>query len=122
MIWDSNIIIYAAKPENKFLLELLNQQPLLYATSVSKVEVLGYPKIESTDRAFFEWFFDTVEIIQLSMPIVDEAVVIRREKNISLPDSIIAASAKLFNFQLVTRNEKDFRKVTGLSLFNPYNP
>jgi hypothetical protein len=35
-------------------------------------------------------------------------------------DSLLAASALVFNLKLVTRNVKDFEKILGLELINPW--
>lgn len=45
---------------------------------------------------------------------------LRRERKIKTPDAIIAATAIAFGFTLVTNNEKDFKKIDGLSIVNPY--
>lgn len=37
-----------------------------------------------------------------------------------LPDAIIAATALCYGLELVTRNVKDFAKIRGLSIVNPY--
>jgi predicted nucleic acid-binding protein len=36
------------------------------------------------------------------------------------PDAIVAATALVYQLTLMTRNEKDFKKVEGLSLYNPF--
>ena len=45
---------------------------------------------------------------------------IGRNHNLAVPDSIIAATAILNNAELITKNAKDFKKVTGLKLSIPY--
>jgi hypothetical protein len=37
-----------------------------------------------------------------------------------LPDTIIAATAILYDLELVSRNTKDFKNIKGLSLINPF--
>ena len=56
------------------------------------------------------WLNRVFEIIGLSEAVASEAVRVRKEKKVKLPDAIIYASAKHQNMLLVTRNTKDFRK------------
>jgi predicted nucleic acid-binding protein len=35
-------------------------------------------------------------------------------------DSLMAASALVHNYKLVTRNAKDFKDITGLEVINPW--
>ena len=40
---------------------------------------------------------------------------------IKLPDAIIAATALVHNLTLLTRNEKDFSKISNVEITNPWN-
>ncbi|MFH1115877.1 MAG: twitching motility protein PilT [Pseudomonadota bacterium] len=56
MLIDSNIIIYAAKPEHSALRQFIgNYSPAVSA--VSYVEVLGYHRLTDQERRHFEAFF-----------------------------------------------------------------
>jgi hypothetical protein len=37
-----------------------------------------------------------------------------------LPDAVIAATCLVNDFTLVTRNQKDFKGINGLELYNPF--
>lgn len=52
---------------------------------------------------------------------MNQTIKIRKEYLIKLPDAIIAATALLFEFTLITNNTKDFKKLGHLNLINPYN-
>lgn len=59
---DSNLIIYAAKPEYPGLRRLIAAtSPAVSAVSV--VEVLGYHKLTTTERQHFEAFFAAAEVL-----------------------------------------------------------
>jgi hypothetical protein len=61
---------------------------------------------------------------RLELPLDDRiaarAIELRRQKMMSLADSIIAATALLHRLPLVTRNEADFTHVAGLENINPF--
>ena len=56
-------------------------------------------------RDFLETHFD---IVSLDVTVAENAVQLRREHHVRLPDAIIWGTAKAHNAVLVTRNTKDF--------------
>ncbi|MEQ1644050.1 MAG: type II toxin-antitoxin system VapC family toxin [Pyrinomonadaceae bacterium] len=119
MILDSNIIIYSALPENEQLREFIKENSP-YVSSVSRVEVLGYPDIEDEDRDYFCGFFASAIVIPLETEIIDGAIALRQKRRMSLGDALIAATALQHNLDLVTRNTKDFKWIDSLTLINPF--
>lgn len=61
-----------------------------------------------------------LEVIELSRNISNKAVNLRQQKNLSLGDAVIAATAFVYDFALVTRNVADFKHVDGLRILNPF--
>ncbi len=55
-----------------------------------------------------ENFLRQIPIVELDEPVAREAIVLRRQYRLKLPDAIIWASARLNSALLVTRNVKDF--------------
>ncbi len=109
MILDSNIIIYAAMPENKKLRKYLkSNENNLTVSIISKLEVLGYHKLSKEEKELFLHFFASINIIPINDAIIEKAIQIKQTKKASLGDSIIAASAILFNQPLLTNNAEDF--------------
>jgi predicted nucleic acid-binding protein len=49
-----------------------------------------------------------------------EAIKLRKNHSIKLPDALIAATALNGGYILVTRNETDFKNL-GLQIYNPFN-
>ncbi len=60
-------------------------------------------------------------MITITDDIADLAIRIRRSSKIKLPDAVIAATSLNDNFILVTRNDKDFRNVPDLEIYNPFH-
>jgi len=82
------------------------------------METLSYPfsaDEEHVVRAFLQEF----RLIEISSPVMELSVEIRRMKKMKLPDAIIAASAIHNDLILVTRNIKDF-KGTTIKTLDPF--
>lgn len=60
-----------------------------------------------------------MEVLPVTDLVAREAVRLRQQQKMGLGDSIIAATALVHGRTLVTRNEADFRWVSGLNLQNP---
>ena len=63
---------------------------------------------------------ENATILPLDRVVSDKTIEIRKNHKIKLPDAIIAATALVHNFNLATRNIKDFKKIDGLELVNPF--
>jgi len=79
VLLDSNIIIYAARPEHAELRQLIaSQAPAISAISV--VEVLGYHRLSEAERTHFEEFFGASRILAVSDLVISEAVRLRQQR------------------------------------------
>ena len=119
MLLDSNIIIYASKPEYADLRRFIAEHTPS-VSAVSYVEVLGYHRLTDSERHSLEAFFAAALILPLSATVLDQAVRLRQQKKMTLGDSLVGATALVYNLTLVTRNTDDFKWVTGLALLNPF--
>ena len=86
---------------------------------ITKIEVLGF-KMNKQDTKLLYDFVDSGNVIYLNDDIVNKTIDLRRNHKIKIPDAIIAATALAFNFQLITRNLSDFKKIEGLRVVNPH--
>ncbi|OIN57673.1 type II toxin-antitoxin system VapC family toxin [Arsenicibacter rosenii] len=115
---DTNIIIYAAKDEYRYLRPLL-LAPDVCVSAISKVETLGYHRLVKAEKEYFEHVFDIVPVLPINEPVIDLAILLKQQRKYSLGDSIIAATALLYDAGLNTDNTGDFDSITGIRLFNP---
>lgn len=83
---------------------------------INRIEVLGH---ESATQALTD-FMDLATIYPLTEAIADRTVTSRKTKKIKLPDAIIAATALVHGFTILSRNTKDFQNIAGLDCVNPY--
>jgi predicted nucleic acid-binding protein len=58
-------------------------------------------------------------VLALNDLVIDKTIQIRREHKIKLPDAIIAATALVYDFTLITRNTADFADIC--KIINPWN-
>jgi len=65
-------------------------------------------------------FVASVQIFALSDAIADRAILIRQTHRLKLPDAVIAATCIENNLPVISRNQADFGKVTGLIMMDPY--
>ncbi len=63
--------------------------------------------------------FLEVRILEIDLPIIDEAIQQRRDHKMKLGDSIVAATALIHGLEVYTRNTTDFLKIPGLKVINP---
>ena len=53
--------------------------------------------------------------------IATQTIALRIQHKIKTPDAIIAATALVYDLELITRNVSDFQAVQGLKLVNPHD-
>src|SRR5947209_3881181 len=120
MLLDSNIIIYATKPEYGELRRFLGEHAYV-VSAVSMVEVLGFHRLVEQDRKDLEDFFAAATILPVSDDVVRQAIKLRQAKKASLGDALVAATALVHGRKLVTRNAADFDWIAGLEVINPFD-
>ena len=119
MLIDSNIIIYSALPEYAFLRQLIAEHAPV-VSAVSYVEVLGFHSLSEEARLHFEAFFAASTVLPLSQSVLDQAVILRQSRRMTLGDSLVAATCLVNARTLVTRNVLDFGWISGLNVINPF--
>ncbi|MEM1292978.1 MAG: type II toxin-antitoxin system VapC family toxin [Cyanobacteria bacterium P01_H01_bin.162] len=122
-LFDTNIFIYYfnGEPviEPLFNEVLLGQASVLYCP-ISWVEIFCYPALTPEEAQQIRLFLRKFEPIELTESILDRAAQIRMAYRSALPDAVIAACAILTESTLATRNEADFNRISGLTVFNPF--
>jgi predicted nucleic acid-binding protein len=118
MLLDTNLIIYAAKPQNEFLRRWI-QSEVPAVSGAAYVEALGYHKLSGDERQFLEAFFAAAPMLPLDRPVLDQAVKLRQLRKLSLGDSLVAGTALVHKLTLATHNTSDFAWIPNLTVFDP---
>jgi toxin FitB len=118
VLLDSNIIIYAAQPQQAALRQFIETHTPAVSV-ISYIEVIGYHKLTEGDRQLLERFFQTAERLALSETVVRWAINLRQRRKMSLGDSIVAGTAIAYGRTLVTHNTDDFRWIEEIKLLDP---
>ena len=116
---DTNVILdfmgekLPAKSE-VFLSKIIDEQ--INISAINKIELLGFSKPEQIllDLVSF------AEVYYVDDEIIDKTIELRRKYKIKLPDAIIAATAIVCDFILISHNFKDFQKITELCFLDSY--
>jgi toxin FitB len=118
MLLDTNIIIYAARPDGDALRAFIQaNNPAVSA--VSYVEALGYHRLTEPERLALEELFRAATVLPIDTRVIHRAVELRQRRRLSLGDSLIAATALVHGLALVTHNGDDFRWITELRIVDP---
>lgn len=121
---DTNIIIYYLNgtiPRNHYKKVSNIFRDSFHISTISKIEVLGWHRVPEQEHLRIKQFLDCANVIYLNGEIEEKTIELKQSIKMDVPDAIIAATALVYRLTLVTRNEKDFKKVQGLNLYNPFS-
>lgn len=92
MLLDSNVIIYAAKPEHEGLRRLIAEHAPA-VSAVSYVEVLGYHQLTDQEIRYFKEFFAAAPVLGIDSTVLEQAVWLRQLRKMTLGDALVAGTA-----------------------------
>ena len=117
---DTNTIIYYIQDDPEvapFLQSLLDNPTIpLYVSTLTEAELFSYPSLRDEEAATIESLLRAVSLIPIESQIARAAGRIRGTYRLKLADSFIAATALFTGSTLLTRNVRDFKKITSLQL------
>lgn len=120
---DTNILIYyfvdiIPDKENDTLERILKTS--FNVSIITKIEFLGWGKHTDEGYEKAKEFISFAHMIPLNKKVANLTINIRRKNKIKLPDAVIAATALSNDLILVTRNDRDFKGVEELQIYNPF--
>ena len=101
-----------------FMNNVINEIPNI--SVMTKIEVLGYNTVPEADLILTDFINDSV-LHGLTDEVIEQTIKVRKEYKIKTPDAIIAATALVNEYILISRNIKDFRNIKGLEVLNPFD-
>lgn len=87
---------------------------------ISKIELLGWTPPDNISLQPVQTFVDSSKVLPLDEIVVQKTIEIRRIKKIKLPDAVIAATALIYGFEIISRNISDFSGIEGLTCYDPF--
>ncbi len=121
---DTNVVIHylnKALPTQSiiFLNEFIDEQ--CYVSVITQMETLGFNFKNKIDQNITETFIENATVLDIYSDVIQKTISIRKSRKIDLPDAIIAATALVNDFTLITQNMKDFEKIQGLKTLNSFD-
>jgi len=119
-LFDTNIFIAQLVNDPKaveFFSPFFLSQNDIVTSQIVRMELLSYPGITLQSETIIKLLLDEFEVISIDDNIEREAINLRRNFKIKLPDAIIAATSIVEKAELVTFNTKDFTKIKELKLY-----
>jgi predicted nucleic acid-binding protein len=110
-VLDTNIILYLLNGD-EWLSEMLQGSNIIISV-ITEMELLSFRKLNEQQEHTIRSLLANYRIIELDGTIKAEAINIRRESGLKLPDSIVAATSYITGIKLVTA-DKQFGAVSKL--------
>ena len=117
---NTNILIeyssnYLPNKAQYFVSEIIDED--FNISVINKIEILGHNSVGKQ----IENFISLSTILPLTDDVIDMTIELRKSNKSKLPDAVIAATAIVNDFILLTRNIKDFENISELKVINPHN-
>ncbi len=100
-----------------FMNDVVNAIPVI--SVITKIELLGYDSSDK-DHSLLSGFIHAGIVLNMTDDIVIKTISIRRKHKIKIPDAIIASSALVNDFTLLSHNTNDFKNIAGLKVVDPW--
>jgi predicted nucleic acid-binding protein len=120
-LMDNNVIANyfsgaLSKAAMNFVAEVIDRIPNI--SVITEIEALSWSNIDKNKEIIIQSFIEDSNILSLSPNVVKQCINIRRQKKIKTPDAIIAATAIVYNYILLT-SDTDFKNIPHLQVLDP---
>ena len=88
-------------------------------SSITRLEVLRFPGLNGADEIGLRNLLAQLSEAPIDDAVIERAIKIRKSVRMKIPDAVVAATALVYEANLVTRNTGDFKNIPGVSLLNP---
>jgi predicted nucleic acid-binding protein len=104
LLLDTNTVLFVLGGDET-LATFLNGKTL-YLSVISELELLSYKNIDKKELTSISNFLAELSIENISEEVKKNTIYLRKNSNLKLPDSIIAATSMTLNIPLVTSDKK----------------
>lgn len=101
-----------------FIASIIDETPNISVTT--QIEALSWISIDKNKEGIIKEFINDSNVLNLNSEIISQTIKIRRNRKIKTPDAIIAATAIVNDYILIT-NDSDFDRIENLQLLNPFS-
>jgi len=84
-----------------------------FVSVISEIELLSYPSLDEEAERQIRAFLWRIALVDLTAPIRNAAIQLRRQHTLKVPDAIVAASALVLDAQVFT-NDQHLLQIPGL--------
>ena len=88
---------------------------------ITEIELQVWNPPNPLDIEIYKLFVANSNTVGINPDIIAETIRIRKSYRIKLPDAIIAATALVNQYTLISDNDIDFKKIPNLKYINPKN-
>jgi predicted nucleic acid-binding protein len=114
LLLDTNIVIYYLQEDLKLAGFLEGKR--VAVSFISEIELLGWPNLNSRDKATINRFIGNSLLIDYSSRLKKTVIEIKQEYNLKLGDSFVAATAINYGIPLISADNV-FKKIKELNFF-----
>jgi len=105
---DTNILVDFLQTSKEAASEL-GRYERLFVSRITWIEFLVGTR-DAEDKSVREALLSNCTLLEIDRAVATEAISIRQNSRLKLPDAIILATARVHGLLLVTRNSKDFSR------------
>ena len=109
---DTNILVYALKGISS-VIPYFDEN--CFVSVITEIEITGVAGLEKKELSVRQSAVDFCTVIPLTTAIKNEAIRLKQQFRIKLPDAVIAATALVEGYTLITA-DKGFKKFSSLQL------
>lgn len=117
--FDTNVLVYYLNWEVDVVKKVDNiiaTSAPIYFSTISEAEILSFKELTNLDIVVINNNLNTLNIVPVDSKLAQIAGFLRRNLNIKLADSLIAATTLSTGSVLLTRNIKDFKNIPNLQI------
>ena len=107
---DSNILIYYLDGQKDVIPFVERTKSSIFISVISVTELLAKPSLTKKQQTLINNFLSQFNILDFDITIARQAAAIKRKYGLTFPDAVLAATAKVFKLNLVSK-DRAFKKV-----------